>query len=236
MPTLLGDIEQVASRTPMPVHDVTSSTKTVPITGERITFADGVAGTSQKIKLAFDGIMSYARGRIGMKGDTSLSFTTGTVFTNEVPWRFKDGSGDDTDTARLATLGNGEYMVDYENSYILGKNAITTASATDIVSYYVRLQGQAPISASKYDNAEWTTGTLTNYDVATPNQTLFVNCLRPNKVVIRADGAITVKFNSTSNPAITVAANTAFELDISFTSLYITTTGATAVKILMLEA
>ena len=87
---------------------------------------------------------------------------------------------------------------------------------------------------TKYDSAEWSSGgAVTNYDVSA--QALFVNCLNPQKVVIRADQAITVKFNSTSNPAFTVSANTAFDLDFQFQKMYITTTVDTAIKILFLS-
>ena len=88
------------------------------------------------------------------------------------------------------------------------------------------------ISRNKYDSAEWSQAVATNYDVYA--QTLFSNCKQPSHVVIRVDTAITVKFDSTSNSAITVAANTAFELtNFTFNKIYITTSGTTAVKIFM---
>jgi hypothetical protein len=37
---------EVSASTPLPVQDVTSATKKTSITGEAITFSDGVAGTS----------------------------------------------------------------------------------------------------------------------------------------------------------------------------------------------
>ncbi len=87
---------------------------------------------------------------------------------------------------------------------------------------------------SLYDSAEFTAGVVTDYDVSA--QTLFVNCKNPQRVVIRTDAAISVKFNSVSSPAITVSANTAFELDdFLFYAMYITTTGSTAIKILFTQ-
>lgn len=86
---------------------------------------------------------------------------------------------------------------------------------------------------TKYDSAEWTQATATDYDVSA--QALFSNCKRPSKVVVRVDQDITLKFNDTSNPSITVRANTSFDLDFEFHALYITTTTSTAVKILLLE-
>lgn len=87
--------------------------------------------------------------------------------------------------------------------------------------------------AIKYDSAEWTQALATDYDVSA--QTLFANCKRPTRAIIRVDQAITVKFNGTTNPAITVSANTTFDLDFEFHSLFITTSGSTAVKIIFLQ-
>lgn len=136
--SLVEDRTGIKARTPMPVQDVTSSTKILAITGETVTFANGVAGTTQQLKLTYDGIMSATGDRIGQDGDTSIAWTTGTVLTTEVPWRYKNTQGKDNDTDRLAILANGEYMVDYENGYILGKNASTTSSSTDTIAYDIR--------------------------------------------------------------------------------------------------
>ena len=122
----------------MPVLDVSAAGKKETIAAETVTFADGAAGTTQKLKLDYDKVMSTSADRIGKSGDTSLVFTTGTVLTTEVRWEFKNGGGVDTDAARLATMSDGEYMVDYENGYILGKNAIVTATTTDTVTYKIR--------------------------------------------------------------------------------------------------
>ena len=90
--------------------------------------------------------------------------------------------------------------------------------------------------AIKYDCAEWTQATVTDYDVSA--QALFDNCNEPTKIIIRSDQTMTVRFNGTgaASPAITVAANTAFELDIRMTAVYITTTTSTAVKIILLQS
>jgi hypothetical protein len=86
---------------------------------------------------------------------------------------------------------------------------------------------------TKYDSAEWTQALATNYDVSA--QALFVNCKNPTHVIIRTDTTMTVKFNATTNPAITVAANTEFSLDFNPHAIFITTTGSTAVKIVLTE-
>ena len=88
-------------------------------------------------------------------------------------------------------------------------------------------------TCTKLDSAEWTAGVVTDYDVSA--QTLFVNCNKPKFVSVRSDQTMTVKFNSASNPAITVAANTAFELYMTFHHMYITTTVGTAVKVLFTQ-
>lgn len=137
---LLKDGRLIDGVAPMPTHDVTQSSENVAITGETVTWADGAAGTTQQIKLVNDGIMNATGAHIGKDGDTSITWTTGTVLTTEVEWKFKGHHSLDNDTDRLATLANGYYMVDYENGYILGKNAITTSTATDTIAYKIRLR------------------------------------------------------------------------------------------------
>jgi len=122
----------------MPTCDMTVSSQSVSVSAETVTFADGAAGATQKLKLDYDKVLSEYGDRIGKLGDTSLSFATGTVLTTEVEWKFKNGGDADTDTKRLATMSSGEYMVDYENGYILGKNATITAVSTDAASYKIR--------------------------------------------------------------------------------------------------
>ena len=129
----------------MPVSDVTSSTSVSQRTAEAVSFTDGIAGTTQRIKLTYDGVMSLYGERIGMDGDSSLVFNTGSVLTTEVPWRYKNTEGKDNEADRLATLANGEFMVDYENGYILGKNFVTTSSSTDSVNYKVRLNASTVV-------------------------------------------------------------------------------------------
>ena len=132
----------------MPVQDVTQATSTLQQTAESVSFSDGAAGTTQRIKLKYDGIMSQYGERIGKDGDSSFSFTTGTILVTEVPWRFKNQAGRDNETNRLAELSNGQFMMDYDNGYILGKSNASTSSTTDTVSYKVRLQASAVISGS----------------------------------------------------------------------------------------
>jgi len=137
--SLLADRASVQDKTPFPIHNMASASTTYNISGEVVTFADGAAGTAQYIKLSHDNIMSSHGERIGSDGDSSLAFTTGTILTTQVPWKFKNVNGKDNDTDRLATLADGEFMVDHENGYILGKNATTTSTTTDTVAYTARM-------------------------------------------------------------------------------------------------
>lgn len=149
---LLGDRKQVAARTPMPVQDVAKGSAKTQVTSEAVSFQDGAAGTAQRIKLSYDGVMSQYGERIGQDGDSSLSWGTGTVLVTEVPWRFKNSEGKDNETDRLATLADGEYMVDYENGYVLGKNAISTSSSTDTASYKYRSQASTAVVSVDIDD------------------------------------------------------------------------------------
>lgn len=143
------DRDRIEARSPLPVVSEYASSNSLDISNETVTFADGAAGTTQKLKLAYSGILSENGERIGGfitdltvatptdTADTSLSFTTGTVLTTEVKWTYSANHENDTDADRLSDMSNGEYMVNYEQGYILGKSAITTSSTTDTVSYKV---------------------------------------------------------------------------------------------------
>lgn len=143
--SLLGDRSEIAARTPLPVQDVTNATSKSQITSESVSFSNGVAGTTQRIKLTYDGVMSEYGERIGRDGDTSISWGTGTILATEVPWKYKNVAGKDNEEDRLRSLSNGEYMVDYENGFILGKNASTTSSTTDTISYKIRLSAASVV-------------------------------------------------------------------------------------------
>jgi len=63
-----------------------------------------------------------------------------------------------------------------------------------------------------YDYASFTMQWVTNYDVKTNQTDLFKNVPNAGYMMIKSNYAITVKVNSSSNAALPVAANTAFEL------------------------
>ena len=145
------DRDRIEARSPLPVVNEEMSSRNLTISSETVTFADGAAGTTQQIKLANSNILSENGERIGgfitdklaaaaiqNTADTSLSFTTGTVLTTEVPWTYGANEENDNDTARLAGMSDGEYMVNYEQGFILGKNAITTSTTTDTVGYKIK--------------------------------------------------------------------------------------------------
>ena len=141
----------------MPVQDVSYATSKSQITSESVSFVDGAAGTTQRLKLTYDGVMALYGDRIGVKGDSSITWGTGTVLTTEVPWRFKDSGSKDTETERLASISNGEWMMDYENGFILGKNAISTSSTTDTISYKVRLSASTVVGGGDASAANQST-------------------------------------------------------------------------------
>ncbi len=89
------------------------------------------------------------------------------------------------------------------------------------------------LPAKTYDSAEWTSGIVTDYAVSL--QALFVNVKLAKRVIIRVDQTITAKFNKSTNPAMTINANTSFEIDFAAFEVYITTSQATAIKIILLS-
>ena len=91
----------------------------------------------------------------------------------------------------------------------------------------------APIN-DVYDNAEWATGVVTDYDVSAGQSDAFSNITTATYVSIRTSAAITVKFNETTNASITVAASTTFTIDtLEVTNIFITAGSTANVKIFM---
>ena len=84
-----------------------------------------------------------------------------------------------------------------------------------------------------YQNKEWATGIVTNYDVAA-GQTMFTAATVPiaRFVSIRTDAAITVRFNLVTNDAISIAVNTTFNVDtLEVSNIFLTATASATVKI-----
>jgi len=141
---LLGDRHAVAAFNPMPVNDLTNSTDIVAVAGETITVAAGAAGTA--VGGAFDKAPIYddTGARIGNETNSSISWTTGTMFTTEVGINYRaletlhaqKASTADIVTEMTDGLANGEYVVDYENGVLYGVKA--TAATTDIAGYNTR--------------------------------------------------------------------------------------------------
>jgi len=85
-----------------------------------------------------------------------------------------------------------------------------------------------------YDNCEFASGVVSDYDVATNEASAFNNITIARYVSIRTDAAISVKFNSTSNDSITIEANSSFNVDtLEVTNVYVTATASANVKIFM---
>jgi len=114
---------------------------TLAVVGEAISIPAGAAGTIKEVQFKSSPILGSTGTRIGGKGDSSLTFVTGTCFTTEV----SPGKAD-------ADLANGEYWIDYAAGLLHGKKATTGTS--DTVSY-------STLSV----NIDWLTGQTTTASV-----------------------------------------------------------------------
>lgn len=82
-----------------------------------------------------------------------------------------------------------------------------------------------------YENKEFATGIVTDFNVAV-GQSMFVKVPIAKYVSIRTDGAISVKFNATTNDSISIAANTSFNVDtLEVINIFITAASNANVKI-----
>jgi hypothetical protein len=85
-----------------------------------------------------------------------------------------------------------------------------------------------------YDNTEFATGIVTDYDVKANQATSFHSVTTAKFCSIRTDADITVKFNDSGNEAITISANTTFNVDtLEITNIYITAAASANVKIFL---
>ncbi|HEB13746.1 MAG TPA: hypothetical protein ENI13_02065 [candidate division CPR3 bacterium] len=85
-----------------------------------------------------------------------------------------------------------------------------------------------------YDNAEFASGIVSDYDVGTNESDAFNNITTARFVSIRTDAAITVKFNSTSNASVTIDASTTFNVDtLEVTNIFLTAAASASVKIFL---
>jgi len=90
-----------------------------------------------------------------------------------------------------------------------------------------------------YDNVEFSLdNSTTDYDVKTNQATAFSNIKTATDISIRTDKTITIKFNSSSNPAITITStDSPFGFDsMRVTNLYLSNSSgsAAAIKIFMI--
>lgn len=85
-----------------------------------------------------------------------------------------------------------------------------------------------------YDNVEWATGIVSDYDVSSGQADAFSNITTARYVSIRTDAAITVKLNSTSNHSVTVEASTTLNIDtLEVTNIFVTAVASANIKIFM---
>jgi hypothetical protein len=89
-------------------------------------------------------------------------------------------------------------------------------------------------SQTAYDNIEFATGIVSDYDLEANQATAFSNVPTARFVSIRTDAAISVKFNSSTDASISIAANTAFSMDtLEVTNIFITASASANVKIFL---
>jgi hypothetical protein len=137
-----------------------ASTTKISISGESVSFAVGVAGTTGVVALAQNGVYDSTGSRIGRYGDTSFSWVTGTILTTEVVYR-----KDQIDTVQLAALADGEFAIDYDLGRI--RYCKATNGTSDTCNYTIRelkVDTELTISGVTIDNVKVfsTDGTAAN--------------------------------------------------------------------------
>jgi len=131
---------------------------------ETITLSAGAAGTTGTTKFTNAPIMNANGTEVGKKGDTSLSWTTGTVLTTEVAWNTADKSA----TEQLAILTtNGDYSIDYETGILLYKKK--TTGTTDTATYTVK-----SVYSSQIETHYGTVGTASDVDGVVHGQLRYI--------------------------------------------------------------
>ena len=143
---LLKDQTDIQAKRPMPVEDVSDSSKGLDVSAETAQMyyydtgtltidAGEAAGTAVIAKLAYRNVYNSIGSHIGDYKDTSLSFTS-TALTTEVdfPWEKLEQSLDSTGTALLDLIvedfSNGDYCVDYSTGTIYGVKTSTQVTLT----------------------------------------------------------------------------------------------------------
>lgn len=101
------------------------------IVSEAITFSAGAAGTSGVVSLQMAPVFNALGTYVGTLGDSSFSWTTGTILTAEVAF-----NSNLTQTEFLASLTNGQYAIDYSYGLVYYKKA--TTGTADSANYKSR--------------------------------------------------------------------------------------------------
>lgn len=157
---LLGDRAGAAKYSPIPVNDMTNSTDVVPVTGEVVSIAAGAAGTAVSVIIDKAPIYDSKGARVANENNSSISWTTGTVFTTEIGLDYKlleqnhAGKKSEADiiTSVTANMSNGEYAFDYENGILYGVKATTATS--DTVAYNTRARAVVVTTSGGGDGGE----------------------------------------------------------------------------------
>jgi len=157
----------ISNRLPLPVDILADTAFVNDISGESVALyywnsnvltadAGQAAGTVVIAKFKYTGILDALGGMIGNEGDTSISWTTGTVLTSEQRCDYsaienpKNATLEQIATQLTANYSNGEYCVDYRNGILYGLKA--TIGTGDTAAYKVLSQttgGGTSITASQ---------------------------------------------------------------------------------------
>lgn len=126
--------------------------------------AGEAAGTVVVAALTHTNILNSLGTRVGMFGDTSFAFGTGTILTRQVPYRglraeTVDSGGEKVPLSAQAradqvTEGfrNGDFCIDHENGMAYGVKA--TAGVSDTADYKVRVPGGGAAAAGSVNIAQ----------------------------------------------------------------------------------
>lgn len=135
LPINRGDREYkkfVDEQQPAVRSKLTAATVKKTITGESVTLAAGAAGTTGVVSLTYAPVFNASGGIMGVKGNTSFAWVTGTILTAEVVW-----FDTQTDAVQLAALTNGQFALNYDTGEIRYKKA--TSATSDTCNYLTRV-------------------------------------------------------------------------------------------------
>lgn len=187
----------VGPRNGLPMLRSDSASRLTTVTGEAVPFivgstnvadAGSAAGTIVYAQLVNSAIQDSLGNTIGTKTDSSVAFTSGLAFTNQVDFPWEEWQKYDylSRSARLTQVtqgwANGDYAIDYITGLVIGVKATTDSS--DTVAYKYRTSVSAGGSVAS---------TVAISQTSTDNNVKVVNGVGADSVNIKDGGnSITV--------------------------------------------